>query len=99
LTRYSRSSGQCGDGGDGSVDFGQAGVRGEVAFSLAERDFLAGDLCMKIYFFQKLLHTGAGAGVVTRFQSEKSESTIHRACVDVDVLEVVSYEAGDGAFA
>jgi len=91
--------GQCGDGGDGSVDFGQASVWGEVAFSLAERNFLASDLCVKINFFQKLLHASARAGVVTRFQSEKSESTIHRACVDVDVLEVLSYEAGDGAFA
>jgi hypothetical protein len=71
----------------------------EVAFSLAESDFLAGDLRMEIYFFQKLLHTGAGAGVVTRFKSEKSKSTIHRACVDVDVLEVVSHKAGNGAFA
>ena len=45
----------------------------EVAFSLAESDFLAGDLRVKINFFQKLLHTGAGAGVVTRFKSEKSK--------------------------
>jgi hypothetical protein len=91
--------GQCGDGGDGSVHFGQASMGAEVAFSLAESDFLAGDLRMEIYFFQKLLHTGAGAGVVTRFKSEKSKSTIHRSGIDVDIMKIVSHKAGDGALA
>jgi len=91
--------GYCGNGGDGSIHFGQASVGAEVTFSLAERNFLAFDLCVEINFFQKLLHASTRAGVMTRLKGKKSESTIHSACVDVDVLKIVGHEAGDGAFA
>jgi len=91
--------GYCGNGGDGSIHFGQASVGAEVTFSLTERNFLAFDLCVEINFFQKLLHASTRAGVMTRLKGKKSESTIHSACVDVDVLKIVGHEAGDGAFA
>jgi hypothetical protein len=53
---------------------------------------------MKINFFEELLHAGTGCGIVTCLESKESESTIHSASINVDVLEVVSDESGDSAF-
>ena len=53
---------------------------------------------MEMYFFEKLFEAGAGCGVVTGFEGQKSEGAIHRTSVDVHVAKIVGDEAGDGAF-
>jgi hypothetical protein len=53
---------------------------------------------MKIYFLEELLHAGTGGGIVTCLEGQESESTVHCASIDVDVLKVVGDESGDSTF-
>ena len=59
---------------------------------------MGSNLHMKIYFLEELLHAGTGGGIVTCLESKESESTIHSASIDVDVLKVVGDKSGDSAF-
>ena len=90
--------GQCGDWGDGGIHLRKAGMRGEIPCSLAKGDFLASYLRMKIYFLEELFHASTGGGIVTCLKGQESESTIHSAGIDVDVLKVVGDESGDSTF-
>ena len=90
--------GQCGDWGDGGIHLRKAGMRGEIPCAISQGDFLGSYLHMKINFFEELFHASTGGGIVTCLEGQESESTIHCASVDVDVLKVVGDESGDSTF-
>ena len=90
--------GQGGNWGDGGIHLREAGMRGEIPCSLTKGDFLASYLHMKIYFLEELFHAGTGGGIVTCLEGQESESTIHCASIDVDVLKVVGDESGNSTF-
>jgi hypothetical protein len=53
---------------------------------------------MKIYFLEELFHAGTRGGIVTCLKGQESESTIHSASIDVDILKIVGHESGDSTF-
>jgi hypothetical protein len=57
-----------GDDGDSRVDLGKTGVRTQITVGFAQSDFSVLDLCMEINFLEKLFHSGAGGGIVARFE-------------------------------
>jgi hypothetical protein len=60
--------GKSGDDGDSGVDLRKTGVRTQITVGFTQSDFPVLDLRMEIDLLEKLFHSGAGGGVVARFE-------------------------------